>query len=89
MSLRALGVRLCGAHRWPLARALASRSSTKTDMPKTFVQLEIKDSPGALQDTLQFFWKHDVNMTRIESRPSTHSDYTYMFNIDFEGQAEA
>jgi phenylalanine-4-hydroxylase len=76
-----------GAGGAPRARCLAQRSvPKKTDMPKTFVQLEIKDSPGSLQDTLRLFWKHDVNMTRIESRPSTHSDFTYMFNIDFEGR---
>eukprot|EP00937_MAST-01D_sp_MAST-1D-sp2_P005021 g5021.t1 len=68
-----------------LRRGLAA-SAKRTDTPKTFVQLEIKHEPGSLQDTLRLFWKHDVNMTRIDSRPSQNSDFTYDFHIDFEGR---
>lgn len=35
---------------------------------------------------LKFFWKHDVNMTRIESRPSKGYNHNYSFFIDFDGK---
>lgn len=44
------------------------------------------NSAGSLQDTLKFFWKHDVNMTRIESRPAKGHNQNYRFYIDFEGK---
>ena len=66
-------------------RHLAAKG-TGNELPKTFVQLEIQDEAGSLQDTLRLFWKRDINMTRIESRPSSSRDYTYCFHIDFEGR---
>lgn len=48
--------------------------------------LQVEDGPGALQETLKFFWKHDVNMTRIESRPAKGHNMNYGFFIDFEGK---
>ena len=48
--------------------------------------LQVEDGPGALQETLKFFWKHDVNMTRIESRPAKGHNMNYSFYIDFEGK---
>lgn len=41
---------------------------------------------GSLQEILKFFWKHDVNMTRIESRPSKGHNQNYSFYIDFDGK---
>lgn len=41
---------------------------------------------GSLQDILKFFWKHDVNMSRIESRPSKGHNQNYSFYIDFDGK---
>uniref|UniRef100_H3G9R5 phenylalanine 4-monooxygenase n=1 Tax=Phytophthora ramorum TaxID=164328 RepID=H3G9R5_PHYRM len=48
--------------------------------------LQVEDGPGALQETLKFFWKHDVNMTRIESRPAKGHNMNYSFYIDFQGK---
>lgn len=42
---------------------------------------------GSLQDILKFFWKHDVNMTHIESRPTKGHHNNYNFFIDFEGKS--
>jgi prephenate dehydratase len=53
---------------------------------KTSIMLQVEDGPGALQETLKFFWKHDVNMTRIESRPAKGHNMNYSFYIDFEGK---
>ncbi|KAL7999522.1 putative aromatic amino acid hydroxylase, tryptophan 5-monooxygenase, tyrosine 3-monooxygenase [Plasmopara halstedii] len=61
--------------------------STLREDDKTSILLQVKDGPGALQETLKFFWKHDVNMTRIESRPSKGQNMDYNFYIDFEGKS--
>jgi len=39
------------------------------DTPRTSVLMELTDRVGVLHDVLKFFWKYDVNITRIESRP--------------------
>jgi chorismate mutase/prephenate dehydratase len=43
------------------------------------------DDPGALFRLLEPFAKHEVNMTRIESRPSRKRKWDYVFFIDVEG----
>jgi prephenate dehydratase len=58
----------------------------RLDKPKTTVMLEVTDGPGSLQDVLKFFWKHDVNMCRIESRPTKGPAPDYAFYIDFDGR---
>ncbi len=55
--------------------------------PKTSLLLELSDSPGALHDTLKFFWKYDLNITRIESRPKSANalgENRFDFFVDFE-----
>ncbi|OQR81296.1 phenylalanine-4-hydroxylase, henna [Thraustotheca clavata] len=61
-------------------------SHSPTNKPKTSLMLEVNDHPGSLQDVLKFFWKHDVNMSRIESRPTKGSSPDYSFFIDFDGR---
>lgn len=50
----------------------------------TTLLFKVSDRPGALEEALRLFWKHDVNMTRLESRPSKGAAYTYDFTVDFE-----
>jgi len=47
--------------------------------------LIMTDRVGVLHDVLRFFWKHDVNVTRIESRPCTKLG-KFDFFVDLEGQ---
>jgi len=44
----------------------------------------VADRPGALEEALKVFWKYDVNMTHIESRPAQGSGFDYSFVVDFE-----
>lgn len=44
-----------------------------------------KDKPGALFHILEAFFKYNINLTRIESRPSKKALGEYYFYIDFEG----
>jgi chorismate mutase/prephenate dehydratase len=46
------------------------------------------DGAGVLHSLLQPFSKHDVSMSRIESRPSQRKNWDYVFFIDVEGHAE-
>ena len=48
----------------------------------------IEDKPGGLYDVLGEFAKRDVNLTKIESRPSKKKLGTYIFFIDLEGHRE-
>ena len=44
-----------------------------------------QDHPGALYETLGEFAKRNINLTRIESRPSKKVAWGYRFYIDLEG----
>lgn len=48
-----------------------SPSGSPVEGPRTSVLMELPDRVGALHDVLKYYWKYDVNITRIESRPVT------------------
>lgn len=52
---------------------------------KTSVMFSIKDKVGALHDMLQAFASYDVNLTKIESRPSKKRAWEYIFYLDMVG----
>ncbi len=43
------------------------------------------DNPGGLYDILGVFAKNNINLTKIESRPSKEGLGKYIFFVDFEG----
>lgn len=51
---------------------------------KLSVKFVLDDHSGSLQEALKFFWKHDISLTRIESRPAKRSR-DYEFYVDFKG----
>jgi chorismate mutase/prephenate dehydratase len=55
---------------------------------RTSLLVLIKDQPGALFKVLSPFAKHDISMTRIESRPSRQAKWEYGFFIDLDGHVE-
>jgi len=59
---------------------------TKDD--KTSVMFSVKDKVGALHDTLAPFKKNNINLTKIESRPSKRRHWEYYFFVDLEGHYE-
>ena len=50
---------------------------------RTSLLMELTDGIGILHDVLRFFWKYDVNVTRIESRPSQLGKFDFF--VDLEG----
>jgi len=54
------------------------------DKPKTMIEIQLEDRKGSLLDALEHFKSHNVNLTRIASKP-TNNFYTYAFEVDFEG----
>ena len=55
---------------------------------RTSVVVSVRNKPGALHDLLEPFRRHNVDMTRLESRPSRSSKWSYVFFIDFVGHVE-
>ena len=47
--------------------------------------VNIKDEPGSLLKILKPFSDLNINMTRIETRPSRNNTFHHTFFIDFEG----
>ena len=47
----------------------AMSSSSIAETPRTSVLMELTDRVGVLHDVLRLFWKYDINVSRIESRP--------------------
>lgn len=54
---------------------------------KTSILFGVKDRPGALYDALVPFKRHQINLTKIESRPSRRKAWEYLFFIDVEGHS--
>ena len=59
------------------------KDSTKNK--KTTIIFSVKDEANALVNILSIFGKYDINLTKIESRPSRDKAWDYLFFIDFEG----
>lgn len=57
---------------------------------KTTLMMSAGDtqSPGALHRLLEPLARHQISMTRIESRPSRRRKWDYVFFIDVEGHAD-
>ena len=55
---------------------------------RTSIMVSTRNEPGALYKVLEPFHRHGISLSRIESRPSKSSNWSYVFFIDFEGHAE-
>ncbi|OGC03992.1 hypothetical protein A2276_05180 [candidate division WOR-1 bacterium RIFOXYA12_FULL_43_27] len=68
---------------------LAKADHKKTGNDKTSIVFSIKrDIPGGLYDVLSEFADRNINLTKIESRPSKKALGDYYFFIDMEGHRE-
>lgn len=55
---------------------------------KTTIIFSVEDKSNALVNTLNIFGKYNINLTKIESRPSRNRAWSYLFFIDFEGSED-
>ena len=60
----------------------------ETGHDKTSLLFSIKDKVGALYDMLLSFKKFNINLTKIESRPSKKRAWDYYFFVDLEGHED-
>lgn len=65
---------------------LAAEDSPPTGRDKTSIALSVAhDRPGSLVDVLREFSERDINLMKIESRPTKQELGKYVFLIDLEG----
>jgi chorismate mutase/prephenate dehydratase len=60
-------------------------STEPSGKDKTSLVFIVKDKVGALYEALEIFNKNNVNLTKIESRPTKKKAWEYMFFVDFKG----
>jgi chorismate mutase/prephenate dehydratase len=67
---------------------IGPHDAARTGADKTAIMFEIPHSPGSLADILNLFKQNKVNLTWIESFPSSESKGEYVFFVEFEGHAD-
>jgi chorismate mutase/prephenate dehydratase len=55
---------------------------------KTSIVVAMRNEPGALHKLLEPFHRHNIDLTRVETRPSRTGAWTYVFFIDFVGHVD-
>lgn len=67
---------------------LSKEDSPPTGNDKTSIVFALKHKAGALYDCLGEFAMRNINLTKLESRPTRHQPWEYNFYMDFSGHHE-
>ena len=67
---------------------IGEKTCPPTGDDRTSILFSVKDQPGSLVSALKLFESHNVNMSKIESRPSKNKDWEYIFYVDLAGHCE-
>ena len=67
---------------------IGEKTCPSTGNDRTSLLFAIHDRPGSLVRALQAFEHFDINMSKIESRPSKRKDWEYVFYVDLAGHCE-
>ena len=71
-----------------LSNCLSSRSSPllPNEKPRVSLLMELTDGVGVLHNVLRYFWKYNINVSRIESRPVEGQKFDFF--VDFDGKRD-
>jgi chorismate mutase / prephenate dehydratase len=64
---------------------LGTEDAAPTGDDKTSIIFSLKHAPGTLYHAIGEFASRNINLTRIESRPTKTTAWQYNFYVDFEG----
>ena len=67
---------------------LGRESGLPTGHDRTSLMFCVADRPGALHSSLAPFRRYQINMTKIESRPSKRKAWEYFFFVDIDGHVK-
>jgi len=67
---------------------LSREDSPPTGNDKTSIVFSLKHKAGALYDCLGEFAMRNINLSKLESRPTRHQPWEYNFYMDFSGHRE-
>ena len=64
---------------------IGEKTCPPTGNDRTSILFAIHDRPGSLVNALRAFDQFQINMSKIESRPSKRKDWEYIFYVDLAG----
>jgi chorismate mutase/prephenate dehydratase len=67
---------------------IGTQAVPASGVDKTSIVVAMRNEPGALYNILEPFHRHNIDLTRVETRPSRSGVWTYVFFIDFVGHTE-
>ncbi|MBC7981032.1 MAG: prephenate dehydratase [Armatimonadetes bacterium] len=67
---------------------IGEKTCPPTGNDRTSILFAINDRPGSLVNALQAFDHLQINLSKIESRPSKRKDWEYIFHVDLSGHHE-
>ncbi len=67
---------------------IGEKTCPPTGKDRTSILFAIHDRPGSLVRALQAFDQFQINMSKIESRPSKRKDWEYVFYVDLSGHCD-
>ena len=67
---------------------ISHKTCPPTGKDRTSVMFSVRDEPGSLHRALEPFEEFEINMSKIESRPSKRRAWEYYFFVDVAGHCE-